>query len=115
MNWIPLTDDNQLETINKQSFLPGSKGVLVFKHSSRCSISSVALSRLERAFDVPATELPAYFLDILSNRNLSDKIAEVYGIPHQSPQLLIIKNGKCVYTASHFEISFADIQAAISS
>lgn len=113
MNWIALAAQDQLEAINLQSFSPEIKGILLFKHSTRCSISQLAIDRLERSFNYSPEKLPAYFLDLLNYKSLSDYISEKYAVPHQSPQILIIKNGKCIYTASHMDISFIDIQSAI--
>lgn len=110
MNWLMLTDEKQLAELHQLSYDVGNKGVLLFKHSTRCSISDIALNRLERNWDISSEYLPAYYLDLLKYRSISDKIVSKYGIPHESPQVLIIKNGKCVYTNSHSEISFVDIK-----
>jgi bacillithiol system protein YtxJ len=110
MDWLSLTAEDQLEQINEKSFDDSIKGVLLFKHSTRCSISSMALNRLERNWDLSAIELPAYHLDLLKHHSLSSKIAAMYHIKHESPQVLIIKNGKCIYSASHSDIHVADIK-----
>ncbi len=114
MKWIPLTSEIQLEEIYKQSFLPEVKGVFLFKHSTRCSISSMALNRFERKF-LPSLNQPTYLLDLLNYRALSQLIESQYQIEHASPQLLIIKEGKCVYTASHNEIDVSNLPAIFSS
>lgn len=103
MDWRLLIDDNQIEEINSFSFDPSIRGVLVFKHSSRCSISSLALSRFERSWKL-SQQIPLYFLDILKYRAISNKIAEKYSVSHESPQVLIISKGKCIYDASHNNI-----------
>ncbi len=110
MDWLPLIAEDQLEEINQRSFDPLIKGVLLFKHSTRCSISSMILSRLERNWDLASDLFPTYFLDLLKHQSLSNKIAGMYNVRHESPQVLVIKNGKCIYTASHSDISFADIR-----
>ncbi|MCW3084441.1 MAG: bacillithiol system protein YtxJ [Bacteroidetes bacterium] len=112
MDWLLLSEENQLVEIYERSFEPDIKGIILFKHSTRCGISSMAKSRLERYGNFDA---PVYYLDLLSYRNLSDKIAGQYDVEHQSPQVIIIKNGKCVYTASHSEIDFASIQTFLNS
>ena len=86
-----------------------SQPVLIFKHSKRCSISSMSKSRLERNWE-ENTILECYFLDLLSNRDISDQIANEFKVDHQSPQILIIKDGKCIYNASHNEIDFQKIK-----
>ncbi len=96
MNWEQLTDLQQLEQLKKASF---EAPVLFFKHSTRCSISKMALSRFER--ELNNTTVNFYFLDLLNYRNVSNQIAILFGVEHQSPQVLLIKNGACVYHASH--------------
>ena len=114
MNWLPLIAEEQLMEISLLSEQSTIQAVVIFKHSTRCSVSSVALSRLERTWNQPPDKIPTYFLDLIQFRNLSDKIAEKYAVRHESPQILVIKNGKCIYNASHANISSPDIQSAIS-
>ncbi len=98
--WTPLTEESQLETIKALSF---KKPQVIFKHSTRCSISQVVKSRLEKS---PATDQVNYFyLDLIQHRNISNKIAEDFSVYHESPQILLIKNGECVYDESHTGIS----------
>ncbi len=106
MQWIPLNTESQLEELVS---LSNSKPVVIFKHSTRCSISSTALSRLERAWN--ADETPAYYLDLIAYRPISAAIAEKFGIEHQSPQVLVIKEGVCIYSATHWDIAFDEINA----
>jgi bacillithiol system protein YtxJ len=114
MNWLPLIAEEQLMEINLLSEHNDTKAVVIFKHSTRCSVSSVALNRLERFWNQTDDSIPTYFLDLIKFRNLSDRIADKYGVRHESPQILVIKNGKCVYNASHANISAPDILEAIS-
>ncbi|MBS1580032.1 MAG: bacillithiol system redox-active protein YtxJ [Bacteroidetes bacterium] len=110
MNWTPLSQIEQLQHINQQSFI---RPQIIFKHSTRCSISKMAFNRLEK-FEIPSgTDF--YYLDLLAHRNISNTIAELYKTHHESPQILIIKNGKCVYTESHSGINANDIIHAIFS
>jgi bacillithiol system protein YtxJ len=112
MDWLSLTTEKQLEEIDKLSYTSEIKGILLFKHSTRCSISSMALNRLERSLKVSDT-LPIYLLNLLDHRSVSQHIAERYHIEHQSPQVLLIKNGTCIYCASHSDINAIDIQEVI--
>jgi bacillithiol system protein YtxJ len=112
MQWIKLTSESQLKEIIEKSH---ERPQVIFKHSTRCSISSTALGRLEKAkapFDVDFL-----YLDLLQNRALSNKVAETFGVNHESPQVLIIKAGQCTFDESHLGISMADIteQALASS
>jgi bacillithiol system protein YtxJ len=110
MNWHPLTTIEQLETIKEASF---SKPQLIFKHSTTCSISKMALSRFERE-EAPTT-IDFYYLDLLNYRPLSQSIAEAFSVHHESPQILLIKNGECTYDESHYGIMMDEVieQAAL--
>ena len=104
MNWIELKDEEQLDIIKK---LSTDKPQLIFKHSTRCAVSSMAKSRLERS-ETPAG-IDFYLLDLIQHRNISNKIAEEFAVYHESPQALLIKNGECVFDESHSGISMEDI------
>jgi bacillithiol system protein YtxJ len=107
MNWEKLTDIAQLETIKTES---AANPVLIFKHSTRCSISATAMARLERNWKSENPKgLKTYYLDLIAYRPVSAKIEADFHIEHQSPQVLLIKNGKCVYDASHMAISMDEI------
>jgi bacillithiol system protein YtxJ len=107
MNWKPLTDVRQLDEIDSMS---ADKKIMIFKHSTRCSISSMAHNRLENKWrdDDDQKAIP-YYLDLLNHRDISNAIASRYDIIHESPQILIISKGKCVYTASHSDIIYDEI------
>jgi bacillithiol system protein YtxJ len=105
MNWTPINSPAVLAELDQAS---ATGLVLIFKHSTRCSISATALGRLERQWNDAAGIRP-YFLDLLAHRDLSGRVAEHYGVGHESPQVLLIKNGRCVYHASHLDIAFADL------
>ena len=106
IKWDLLTQLNQLdEMVEVSATLP----VLVFKHSTRCSISRMALKQFEREFDLQGKVVP-YFLDLLTYRPISNEIASRFNVVHQSPQLIVIKNGEAVYDASHSEIQVEDLK-----
>lgn len=104
MAWIPLTSEAQLDEIVAKS---ANKTQVIFKHSTRCSISAVAQQRLQKA-KFPE-DIDFYYLDLLSYRTISNKIAEQFQVHHESPQVLVIKDGKCVYDESHLAISVDEI------
>lgn len=111
MNWKKLTDSTQIEEIKE---LSNSKPVLIFKHSTRCSVSSMSLDRLLRNWKTEDGEkVVPYFLDLIVFRNLSDQIEGTFGVAHESPQVLIIRNGKAIYDNSHFGISYPEIMAQL--
>jgi bacillithiol system protein YtxJ len=107
MNWIALENIAQLDTIIE---LSKTVPCLLFKHSTRCSISSMALNRLENSWkNEDNKHLTPYYLDLLQHRAISNEIAQRFGVEHQSPQALIISNGKCIYYASHSDIRYNEI------
>jgi bacillithiol system protein YtxJ len=114
LNWKTLESESHLETIIKESFLDNN-GVAIFKHSTRCSISSVAKSRLVSSWDFDSEKLPLYYLDLISFRGISNLISEKFNIEHQSPQILVIKDGLCVYDASHMSISVRDLHSELKA
>jgi len=100
INWLQLTDISQLDEIEDAS---NSKLVVIFKHSTRCSISRMALRQFENEFEANENVL-SYYLDLLNHRDISNEIASKFSVVHQSPQLLIISKEKCIYNASHSDI-----------
>lgn len=104
MQWIHLTDVEQLKQIINKS---ENKPQVIFKHSTRCSISSVAYQRLQKAQAPEGIDF--YYLDLLAHRPLSNKVAEVFSVHHESPQVLVIRDGQCIYDESHLAISMMDI------
>lgn len=104
-HWNQINSISQLEEIDILSF---EKNVVIFKHSTRCSISVMVLNRLER--ETQPNNIIFYYLDLIQHRDISNTIAEKYLVHHESPQCLIIKNGECVYDESHNGISMNDIQ-----
>ncbi|MES2727466.1 MAG: bacillithiol system redox-active protein YtxJ [Bacteroidota bacterium] len=110
MNWNQLTQVAELNTINEES---NSQKILVFKHSTRCNISSSALNRLERNWNdtTDSAKLKPYYLDLIAHRDISAEIASKWNIEHESPQVLVIKNGKCIYNNSHLGIDYEELMA----
>jgi bacillithiol system protein YtxJ len=105
MNWQYLTEESQLEAIKEESF---NYPVVIFKHSTRCSISLMAKNRLER--EGASKNIRFYHLDLIRYRAISDKVAAVFKVHHESPQVLLIKNGECIYDESHSGIYMQDIE-----
>ncbi|MCD6068945.1 MAG: ral stress protein [Bacteroidetes bacterium] len=107
MKWNELLHTDQLEKIDRES---NTTPVLILKHSTRCSISSVALSRIESSWkEEYGMNLKPYYLDLLSHRDVSAAIATRYGIMHESPQVLVISGGKCIYSETHSGIRLSGI------
>lgn len=106
MNWKKLESEQDLEQAIEES---KDSPVMLFKHSTTCSISSTVLSRLERKWDL---DIPAYFLDLRAHRDISQAIAERFDIRHESPQALLIADGKCQFHESHMGITVDAIKKA---
>ena len=105
--WLPLTQSEQLADIARESH---EHPVLIFKHSTTCSISAAAKSKIERQWaDSGLANVPIYYLDLLRFRPISAQIAQEFGVQHESPQLLLIQDGKCTYHASHMGIRLGDL------
>lgn len=107
MDWIPLHEESQLDKIIADS---NNTAQVIFKHSTRCSTSSMAKNRLDK-HDAP-DGINFYFLDLIKHRNISNKIADYFNVRHQSPQILVINKGKCVFTENHSGIIFDEIEEA---
>lgn len=107
INWIPIVSFEQLHEITERSkALP----CIIFKHSTSCSISALAKHRLENYWDVNADAVAFYYLDLIRFRDVSNAIAEDFQVRHESPQLLLIRDGNCVYHSSHLDITAHQIK-----
>ncbi|MDP2088592.1 MAG: bacillithiol system redox-active protein YtxJ [Flavobacteriaceae bacterium] len=98
--WISLNDVTPLDEIQQTN----DKTTVIFKHSSRCGISSSVLSRFEKKYQDKVDRIEFYLLDLLNYRAVSSEIAERFQITHQSPQIIVLENGKVKTHASHYDI-----------
>ncbi len=103
---IPLTAREQIEAIVQES---EQETVVIFKHSTRCSISRTVLKEFEFDYQFIFKPVKWYYLDLLNYRDISNELANRFQVEHQSPQILVIKNGKCVFDASHESIEWSRI------
>jgi len=101
-SWNHITDENQLQEIIESS---NEKPAVIFKHSVTCGISAHAKDKLETAWNFKETDLNFYYLDLLAYRSISNKIASDFGVTHQSPQIIVVKNGAATANFSHQAIS----------
>lgn len=109
--WLPLTDAAQVAALADES---RQHPVIVFKHSTTCSISAAAKAKIERQWAASGLDgVPIYYLDLLRFRPLSAQIAEQFGVQHESPQLLLIQNGEATFNASHMGIRLDAVKAAV--
>jgi len=109
MNWISLESAEQLSGIKQKEGYS-----IIFKHSTRCSISLMAKRRLELDGDHLPENLPIYFLDLIKYRDISNQVAQDFQVHHQSPQLLLIKDGECILDQSHGGISVEEALSELS-
>lgn len=114
MNWRELETEVDLDNAIEISFSEKTQGVVFFKHSTRCSISHMAKARLVGKWKF-GHELPIYHLDLLKHQNLSKVISQKFSVIHESPQLLLVRGGKCIYHASHNAISVSEIENFLSN
>jgi bacillithiol system protein YtxJ len=109
MDWKYITSPDDLDAIDARS---QNQDVMIYKHSTRCGVCTTALGRIERKWS--DNGIAAYFIDLLRYRNVSNAIAERYSVMHESPQVLLIRKGKCIYTTSHLSIDVDEIEKASS-
>ena len=111
INWNSLTREDQIQDIIEES---KQKPVVIFKHSTSCSISATAKGRLERQWsESDLAHVKPYYLDLLSYRPVSNQVARTFDIEHESPQLLLIRNGECILDQSHSDISVDEVNEVL--
>ncbi len=106
-NWHNLTDIAQVDELATNAEV---STCVIFKHSTRCNISEIALTRLREADLSQFPDIPFYYLDLLAHREVSDYVSEKFQVHHESPQLLLIEKGECIYDVSHLDIYPAALQ-----
>lgn len=107
--WSTLNEVSQLDTILADSH---NEPIAIFKHSTTCSISGMSKMRLEGNWDID--NLKIYYLDLLNHRDISSAIASKFSVHHESPQIVLIYKGECIYDASHFDISVDELKETLS-
>lgn len=110
MDWINLENKTQIDDIKKNGGY-----YIIFKHSTRCAISSMAKRSFEASWDDLPNDITLLFLDLLQHRDLSSYVADVFDVHHESPQMILIKDGKCILDASHGDISVDEILEVIKN
>jgi len=110
LSWTPLISLEEINTIIEISKI---QPILIFKHSTSCGISIMVMKQFESLFNEENKHLKVYYLDLLNFREVSSKLLEVFQVIHQSPQLLVIKNGISVYDKSHYEITGVNLSKYI--
>lgn len=109
--WTNLTEEKQIdEIITLSSTIP----VYIFKHSTTCGISAQAKENLEASFRNSDKSFTLYYLDLLKFRSVSNEVASILKVHHQSPQLILIQNGQVIFTTSHHKIKTTIIEESYS-
>ena len=112
LTWIVLNRSEQLDSILRGS---NSRLMIIFKHSSRCGISSMILNDFTRNYKLSDDSAELYFLDIIKENELSNEVSIRYGVVHESPQLIVIKDEKVIHHASHFRIDAKKLNDLVSA
>lgn len=110
IDWLQLKEPEELSKLLEAS---NEKPQVIYKHSTRCGVSAMALSNLHQLQQEVAEKADFYFLNVISHRWLSQQVAEQLQVRHESPQLLIIQNGEVVWSGSHYQVTAASIEAQI--
>ncbi|MEI6408574.1 MAG: bacillithiol system redox-active protein YtxJ [Bacteroidota bacterium] len=112
MNWNEINDIEGIDRLKSRSY---EVPCLLFKHSTRCEISAIAKYRLESDWSFAPQTLEACFLDLIRHRDVSNFVADTFQVHHESPQVLLIVNGECIYDASHLDIRADEIAEALGT
>lgn len=113
MDWQALTSEDQVRDISEN--ISFKTNCVIFKHSTTCSLSAIAKHRMKDLTAASPEGILFYYLDLLTYRSVSNFIADSYNIVHESPQVLIIKDGKCIYNESHLSINIDGILSQIET
>ena len=108
MDFISLDSEAQLKEI---ATAEGSN--IIFKHNTTCPISRSVIKKLKEEGDLLPENTPVYLLDLLEKREVSNAVASTFNVTHESPQLLLIKNGSCIYNESLYNISAKETAEAM--
>ncbi len=106
--WLSLTNEDQLQELDEKSF---HQTVIIYKHSTSCNISQIIKFRFEKHWP---SSTSIYLVDILSYRAISNIIEEKYQTRHESPQILVIQNGKCIFDESHLDIDVEEVNSYLA-
>jgi bacillithiol system protein YtxJ len=112
LNWLELNNKTELDKLTGQGSGISNQYLIFFKHSTRCGTSMIAKREFEKYWK---NDSPVYLINVVENREISNAIEHLFGVKHESPQLLLVKDGKCVYNESHYGIDALDVMEFMSS
>lgn len=96
--WIDLNSILQIESIKEAS---KERPQIIFKHSTTCGISRMVMNQFKSSYTLDESEADLYYLDLLKHREITNQVSRIFGIRHESPQLIVIKNGQVIAHESH--------------
>lgn len=105
----PLLNENDVERV-----LDGAGMVLIFKHSVRCPVSLDAYNEVQR-FALAHPDVEVYLLDVVRDRALSRRLAERTGVVHQSPQVILLRDGTIGWSGSHYAVTARELSAQLAA
>ena len=111
MQWNSLSSLDEVQGLVEQS---NTKPQVIFKHSVTCPISSMAKMRIEDKWHTIHADLDFHYLDLIRFRSISSHISESLNVHHESPQIILIKNGEVIYDASHFDITIEELNETLT-
>jgi len=111
LDWKNVTSKSEIDQIVERS---KEVPCAIFKHSTRCSISTMAKMRLESGWNLDSSKVEMYYLDLIAKRDISNYITEHLGVHHESPQLILLRNGQVTYDASHLDITFEELNEGLA-
>lgn len=109
--WRTLEELSQLDALEE---LSKEKLVVIFKHSVTCGISNMVWHQFQNEIDFNNDHIEMLYLDLLAHRDVSNEITRRFQVLHQSPQILVIKNGEVLHHASHSAIKLSNIKKYLS-
>jgi bacillithiol system protein YtxJ len=104
--WSPISGIDNIDAILQAS---SEKPQLIYKHSHRCSVCILAKEELEGIADQVLDSSDLYMINVIHQRDLSNAIASTFDVRHESPQVIIIKDGEVAWKGSHWAIKGTDI------
>lgn len=102
---LPWQELKEVSKLDEMMVASKERMQVIFKHSTRCGISKMVLRNFERSFDLEHESLDLFYLDLLNYRPISSEIANKFQVFHESPQMIVLKNGSVVHHSSHSTIT----------
>jgi bacillithiol system protein YtxJ len=105
----------RIEDLDRLLAQTSDRPLLLFKHSLTCGTSAEALDELLDHINGDGLDARYAILTVQSQRELSNAVSARLGVRHETPQALLIRHGRVIWSASHFRVTAAAVQSAIRS